>query len=288
MNLRSKMFTNRFLGSNITRVGKRNIPLSSRFTRIVIRENSTAPRKSYHSIKTPLHRLYNTPQGLKYFAVLGSIAGSITQLNPNVLITLGPPTLIGSYFLNKYYKKRVHEKEAAKVETLPEDSIVRFKKYVESDVYNVLNDMDSQFDHFKRQVVDVVERRTVNYISESEDPILSSLFMDENGQFIINVSDKELESFIMLSVEDDDFIKISFPFYSGKDIKTRKRLGVFEVYMRGIAEEEDTVDYKMLIEISSYGFGGKNVGFAGVGGGITSSRILEATSKTKETYEDTI
>jgi hypothetical protein len=303
---------------------------------------STAPRKSWTAIHTPLQLLWHNRVAMsyKYFGLIGLGGFIVTHTHPDVIVTVGPPLILGGYWAYTRYQRYLYARETAKLTgtttkvkpdqeisslgsnspSVPKSSLVRILPYDESQLSNVLLSLENQFDHFKHQIVDLVERRIINYIvaSRADGTVvpLSLLFIDENDQFNVNISENDVETFILLRVgkvsEDASqgsenstpasgdlapeipFIKMSLPFYS--DSLLRKRLGVIEVYLlEQPSENKNYTEYSMGIEISPYKFvvsSSDKLFITSVGDGVMTSRLLDDEEKKgnegkkKENYEE--
>lgn len=250
----------------------------------------------------------------KYFGLIGLGGFIITHTHPDVMVTVGPPLILGGYWAYTRYQRYLYCRETAKIAgTIPKgikktkDPVVipsgsiRILPYDEALLSNVLLSLENQFDHFKYQIVDLVERRIVDHVVSSrakgEIASLTQLFIDENDQFNVNISENDVETFILLRVgkandeaiggtNDDSceipFIKMSLPFYT--DSLLRKRLGVIEVYLLEHPAEEPYTEYSMGIEISPYKWMSTEKLVIG-GEGIMKSRLLETEEKKEEKEE---
>lgn len=259
----------------------KSVGLSSVFAR---NYSSLPPRKSYHANLSPISLLWNTKVSptFKYCSLIAILSISMSHIHPNIIVTVGPPVLLGSWYLYSKWMKLQYATETEKLipkskkEFNSKDNDIIIKKYNEAEISNVLNGIDNEFDNFKRQVVDIIERRIIDYIISNEDQRndMFSLFIDENKQVSIKLSENDIETFILLSasvpdfdsIEDNeaslsqserkfqDFIKLSLPFFSSKDTSNRKRLGTIECYLLEMSntQETDHIKYKILIEISPY------------------------------------
>ncbi|ABN68206.2 predicted protein [Scheffersomyces stipitis CBS 6054] len=242
------------------------------------------PRKSYIANTNALQYIWNQKISLttKYFGAIGSCAYTLVHVHHDVLITVCPPLAIGGYYLYKFFRKKQYNREVNKIlgtSTENENGIVRFKTYDESELGNVLKGIENEADHFKRQVVDVTERRIIDYIinqrGEPKVKKFSALFMDENDQFSVNTNENEVESWITAKVkipnaedqtqfnEDLNFVKLSLPLYSSKDITSRNRTGTIEVSLLQIFQEDiydengnlikpKYIDYNISISVSQF------------------------------------
>ncbi|KAG7665054.1 uncharacterized protein J8A68_001363 [[Candida] subhashii] len=230
------------------------------------------PRSSYIANKTyPAIIWHNLiPTKLKYLATIGIASWPVAHAHPNTVIILGPPLLLGSYFGYKKFRhfQYLSNLKRIGIDYMNKDEIVRFEKYDETSVENVMNGIENEFDCLKRQVIDVVEGRIVEYIAMNDgakDNNVLSLFMDENDQFSINISENEIETWMTSQAEVSDlvegedegkmvktgFMKLSLPFYSRGDAESKKRLGTISVYLLQVPPTENNdQDYKIGIEIT--------------------------------------
>ncbi|ODV79012.1 uncharacterized protein CANTADRAFT_26094 [Suhomyces tanzawaensis NRRL Y-17324] len=259
------------------------------------------PRNSYIPTKTPIQAFwYNrVPSSVKYFGLIGLSAFTFTHVHPNVLVTVGPPVLVAGYYGYKQLMKRIYQRETKKLtEVKPGNDIVQIRKYDESEMYNVLNGLENQFQHFTHQILEVAEKRIVDYVIEVETrgllenrtvTSISQMFMDENHQISVHLG-KDLETFVMLKVGEDDFIKLSLPFYDSNDRK--RRLGTVQIYLlqqESKNEAESFIQYRMGIEISQYMKPG-SIFFTSVGEGVYKSKVLldNESDKERDDIEETI
>lgn len=245
--------------------------------------SSLPPRKSYHANLNPISLLWNTKVSptFKYCSSIAIVAISMSHIHPNIIITVGPPVLLGSWYLYTKWRKIQYATESQKLipkskeQFNSKDNDIIISKYNEAEISNVLNGIDNEFDNFKRQVIEIIERRIIDYIILNQDQHneMFSLFIDENKQVSIKLNENDIETFIVLSapvpdfdsIEDSetrsplqqnfqDFIKLSLPFFSSKDASNRKRLGTIECYLLKMNNTQETnfIRYKILIEISPY------------------------------------
>lgn len=259
-------------------------PKNTRLSTLLARNYaSLPPRKSYYANSNPIQLFWNTKVSptVKYCSLIALLSVSISHIHHDILITAGPPSLLGGWYLYTKWRKLQYSSETQKIvptsktEFDLKDNNILIKKYDETEISNVLNGVDNEFDNFKRQVVDIIERRIVDYVISNQDQHneIFSLFIDANNQFSVKLNENDIETFIILSVsvpefekmEDNDinlpsehstkpFVKFSLPFYSSKDASTRKRLGIIECYLLGINDTPETnqIAYKISIEISPY------------------------------------
>lgn len=278
------------------------------------------PRKSYNANRTAIQLyLSRVPSAAKYFGGVILSAYSLIHLHPNTIITLGPPIGLGSYYLYKRWMRKQRNAQILKIippnksEFQKIDDRIRIKAYDETDVYNVLNGMENQYDHFKRQVIEITERKIIDHVMLNTEASNSSLFIDKNQQVSINVDENEIETFIktkipipasFISEEETtdvnesktqlNMVKLSIPFYSNKDVKTRKRMGIFEVYLLELpadetAQKNQYLDYKIYIEVTPYSVFSASPALTvrnSDGYGIYKSKILQESSNKKRNEQN--
>jgi len=207
--------------------------------------------------------------------------------------------VIGGYFAYRWYHRRQFAAETGKVLHHDLDTI-RVARYDETDISNVVKGLENQFDHFKANVVDVVEQKIVDYVvkqKSNDTPSKIVPYFTDGDQITINMSGNELETFIMAklppqdstdetpvySADMIDFIKLSLPFYSSKDKSIRKRLGVIQIYLlESPQENEKYIEYRIRIEIIPYGGGFSAPLLVDRSHRIVESSFLQDTSKTTE------
>lgn len=250
------------------------------------------PIKTYGSNTNAikLYWNYKVPTTFKYFSSLIAISYFLTHFHPSTLVTAGPPLLLGSWYGNQRWKKYQFNKlfDKIKPQNLEDweskGNKIRIEKYDMSDIGNVVSGIENEFDNLKVQVLQVVEKKIIDYIIENkkEGKIdtneLLKLFIDENDQLSININHDNIETFVntnveipnlseknkmKLSSEDEEeeitkFIKFSVPFFTNKDMSNNKRLGVIEIYLLKTPilndEKVNFEQYKMRIEIIPYKF----------------------------------
>lgn len=268
--------------SQTLRNGSRNTRRSSPFLR---NASSQPPVKRFRAYKTPLSLFWHrtVPIQLKYASAVLTSALTIVNVHPNVLITLGPPALFGGWLLNRYRNRAIYSSATEKImpgktsNLGPEGSVIRIAKYDETSIENVLGGIENEFDNFRVQVLEIVERRIADYVAHNQQKG-RSLFMDENNQISVIVDEGDIETFVTLkyelvnfnkspdqsvgSEEDADTVEyqltnfnvFSVPFYSSRNKLERQRLGVIEVYLVQIPGEEGAKyeDYKILLEITPF------------------------------------
>lgn len=244
---------------------------------------SYPPRKSYSANLTPLQVFWNrrVPINFKYFSLIGASAWGLTHIHPNIIVTLGPPIALGAWYSYKKWIAKQRKVEIGKIIPRSKSEItlqgdkVEILVYDESDIFNVLHNLENQYDHFKIQVIDLIERRIIDYITLNNDESAQnfSLLIDENNQFCFNLEPNDIETFILTKVpfpkfEDDgrvlpssndnldmvDYIKLSLPVFTSKDVSSRKRVGTIEAYMLEIPCESprDYSEYSMLIKFTPF------------------------------------
>ncbi|RLV91434.1 hypothetical protein JA1_003890 [Spathaspora sp. JA1] len=217
-----------------------------------LRVHTLPPRSSYIVSNTYPLLIWNNiiPYKAKFFAGLGIVALSIKNLHPNTIISCLPPLSIGSYFGYKRFRYLQYQNNSKLANE--NCGVVRFEKYDESRIENVLQGIENEYDSLTRQIVDVVEQRVIEHVAEDKDEQVSKLFVHDD-QFSMYVFPTEVETWITTEVKVDQdvvkFIKMSMPFYSNRDVEIRKRLGVVTVYLRQVPNSEYE-DYNMYIEVS--------------------------------------
>lgn len=212
-------------------------------------------------------------------------------MHPDTVVTAGPPIAVGAYYIYRRFQHAQYLKLVATVATKDwddKDWKVRIQKYDETSVENVLEGIDTQYDFFHVQVMEIVERRIVDYVVQCEgngtlSPILS-LLLDENKQVVVHLGDPEtylsLKAEATLDSEEKvvEFVKFSVPFYTSKS-KLRKRLGVAEITMMEVPGVDAAYkDYRMCIELSPYKMfaGQKEVIGAIEGAGVYTSKKVKS------------
>lgn len=234
---------------------------------------SSAPRKSYGANLTPLSLTwYNkVPSTAKAFSAIILSALSVINIHPDILFTIGPPILLSGWYTYTRRDKHLFEKEISKIMPngiLADEQSGRLyiKKYDETDVKNLKRNVDSIFDNFKVQIVELAERRIFDYISSNLEEVKRKLplIIDENDQITAKLGGDSIETFITLKVEIlheasdakelHNFIKLSVPLYLNQKLEKRHRIGVAEISLIEIEnpDQTDRLAYKYLIEISPY------------------------------------
>lgn len=252
------------------------------------------------------------PIQLKYASAVVASALALVNVHPNVLVTLGPPALIGSWFLNSYRKRALYARAAAKITPdktgLGSDgSTIRIAKYDEASLENVLSGIESEFDSFRTQVLELIERRIADHVAQHQHDDMS-LFMDSNHQISVIVDENDVETFVSLkyevakadtgqgventsedvsSVEHQltNFNVFSVPFYSSRNKLERRRLGVIEAYLvqLPVQEEAKHEDYNILLEITPFKlFPSKETIVVGELGGLYESKKYRDQNKTRD------
>lgn len=221
------------------------------------------------------------PYQLKYLSAFGAGALAFINLHPQIWITLGPPILIAGYYLNRNIKHNLYIQNVNQITNGVEDQvsdyspseIVKILPYDESQLYNVQEEIENEYDSLKRQIVDLVGKRLVEHITSNPEAIernetLSPFIKD--SQFTINLFENEFESWVTSKVrvpEDSKdnvvvkrFIKALLPYYSEKSIKSRERLGVISIYLLKLNE----VEWAISLEISPIGWKSKSSWIRGI------------------------
>ena len=84
--------------------------------------------------------------------------------------------------------------------------------------------IDNQYDSLRRQIIQLVEKRIIEYILEHgvEDEITRSFISDDN-QFNVHLPELEIESWVTTNVKLEknndtvsEFIMLSVPYYDSK------------------------------------------------------------------------
>lgn len=238
---------------------------------------SGPPVKSYNAFKSPLSlALQRVPPVAKYFSGILTAALGMTHLHPNTVVTVGPPIAVLGFFAYRRFQHAQYLKLVALVKPqngwADQDWKVRIQNYDETDVQNVLSGIENQYDNFHVQVMELVEKRIVDYVVQRErtgaiSPVIS-LLLDENKQVVVHLGDPETyvslraeapneESMEKARIEEAtelvDLIRFSVPFYSSGNTKLRKRLGVAEVTLMQVPGTESAyTDYRVCIELTLY------------------------------------
>ncbi|KAI5965790.1 uncharacterized protein KGF55_001153 [Candida pseudojiufengensis] len=247
-------------------------------------KNNVIPRNSYIANKTYPQLIWNNyiPSNFKIFTVLGTGVIGFIKLDPNIWITLGPPIAVSGYYLNKYLKHKIYLKNVSKIlphasnQNIDESNViiednnnenelnpfnstecVKILPYDESQLYNLKYEIDNEYDSLRKQIVNLVEKRIIEYIlltQSNDDYSILKDFMTNDNQFNFNTNENEIESWvtskIKLSTSSQEselkkFIKLSIPYYDSKSNK-KKRIGTVSIYLIKL----NNIDWKMSIEIS--------------------------------------
>lgn len=238
------------------------------------RHSSNVIRNSYKANLNPISTIWNTkvPTSFKYFLFMAGSALTVTNLSHEILITLGPPTGIMSFYANKKWRSHEFKRESAKIvpstieDFLSKENKVRIKKYDESALENLDVGIENEYDNFRIQLVELTIRRILDFLSVGErDHSLYKSMIDENQQFSIKLKRDDLETFTVLyltlsNLQDEGdiadknrmFIKFSLPFYSSSNIDTTKKKGTVEVYLLEVENSEDFIEYNIKIMITPY------------------------------------
>lgn len=244
------------------------------------------PRNTFVPILNPLQLTWHTrvPSGAKLSGALGSVAGLLTHVHPNILVTLGPPSLLFGYYAYRYTMQKYRGREISRVSATSSEptkqDIVRIQTYDESSIENVRIGLETQFDHFKSQIIELVERRIIDYVgNEPELKGVCRNLIDENSQFNVNVHADDLDTFIILETSDkNEFIKLSCPLYSSKDIIKRRRIGSCEIHLLEQKRTPAFIEYHIRICISPYKFFSRRETqtIPGLKGGVMNSSLLKS------------
>ncbi|WLF81442.1 hypothetical protein PVL30_005239 [Lodderomyces elongisporus] len=155
------------------------------------------------------------PYQAKYLTAFGASILSFIKIHPSVLITLGPPICIGSYFSYKWLYNKLVNKEAKKaVGGIPPNmneisikdqliisplSIVKILPYDETQLYNLQHDIDNEYQSFTTQVVDLIEQRIIEFVSRNKSGMESNSNSDSdsNSDSSSNEKNSILSDFII-------------------------------------------------------------------------------------------
>lgn len=240
------------------------------------RQSSTVPVKSYTGMHTPLKVWWHkqVPLRAKYFSGIICAGLTLHHLHPNVLITLGPPVALGSYFLNRKVTSHKHERLVNEVlpgtvdDLTDEATRVAVEKYDETSLENVERGIENPFDFFRDQMIKMVEERVVEFVARNDttggDSVVKVCkLLDENGQVQLYLDDS-LETLVLLRTQLPflegkpwvEFIRFSVPFFSSKDKQRRHRIGVCDVSLLEIPEELSPDSkckyYKVAMRLTQY------------------------------------
>lgn len=208
---------------------------------------SQPPRKSYFALSTPLRRLwYQIPIGAKYASAMATCGYTVAHIHPDTLVTIGPPFVLGGWYLYGRWRKSLAEKNRNKVTS--HDGIILICKYDESLLENVLVGVENEFDHFVEEVIKIADARIKDFLfQKSADQPLQYL-LDENQQVSVHLS-KDLDLFVV--GEDGSFIKLAMPMFSSSLVELRKRVGTTEVYLVRQPTDDDVKNdaYRCRIEV---------------------------------------
>lgn len=184
-----------------------------------------AMRKSFFTSKSWLSRLwFKVPSNFKYGTGLVGVATTIANVHPNILITLGPPIGISSYFTYRYFIERQYKKDVNIAKT--GQKTIKLQKYDESDIDLVLKGINNEFEYFKSNILREIHQ-LVNLNIDND-----SIFVKDDQ---INHKLGDFENFIVSNYDSMKFIKFSMSLF---DKSTLKRLGIMEVYLTEIGEDE--------------------------------------------------
>lgn len=207
---------------------------------------------------------------------------AIANLHPNTLITLGPPLGVAAWFFRSRYEKIEYFRLLKQIQPISTEEFenpeqrIRVARYDETDVDLALEGFDNQFQYFQKQILEIVEKRIVDYIAMSEttsakvSAVIQPL-MDENKQVTVHLG-SAFETFVTTKAEvpavsDDtivEFTKLSVPYYNTKNAKNRKRLGVAEVTLLEIPQKDERVqDLRIditLVQHKQFGAASEHIG----------------------------
>lgn len=267
-----------------------------RLTFIPMRSYSGPPVKRYNGFTNWPSLTWNTrvPASAKVFVGVISAAVAMTHVHHNTIVTLGPPIALGSFFIlrrlnhQQFLRLLALVKPANASEWDENSSKIRIWNYDETNVQNVLQGIENEFQHTLAQALEVLEKKLVDYVAEQENnenvSPLVALLLDENKQVVMNLgeSPETLVSTRAEVIDQEgseqivDFLRLSVALYSSKNVQSRRRLGVVDVGLLGVPEIEadgdlDYRDYRMSIEITPFKLFAKSEKVTAVGTGISSA-----------------
>ena len=250
------------------------------------RQLRSPPRASLVLLVSPIQQaFFKTPPPAKYFSCFIAAAWSLKHLHPNTWITLGPPVAFLGWSARRKWHNKLYTSNILKVfpetieEAQDENNQILLKPYDESDIENVVQGIESEFDHFRAQLLPLVERKLVDYVVLKGDQL--GLFV-ENDQVLARLSGSggaastDLDTFMVLPMKEEllpynkytsdlqkgeleripqfeKFIKISLPF-----LRKEKRVSTVEIYL--LQHKDNANLYKLAVGIAKYGlFGGKSI-----------------------------
>lgn len=232
--------------------------------RTLFQKYSNPSRLSYVANKSYISLIWNNliPQPLKLTCLVASGIVTFVNVHPRYYITLGPPVGLLGFFGYQKYRHWQYHKAVSKLDVTKwqDNEIIRIAKYDEKSLDNVIMGIDNQYDSLRRQIIQLVEQRIIEYILEHgvEDEITRSFISDDN-QFNVHLPELEIESWVTTNVKLEknndtvsEFIMLSVPYYDSKNVHTRKRLGVVLIYLLQIPQQEHSsfIDYKIGIEVT--------------------------------------
>lgn len=232
--------------------------------RTLFQKYNNPPRLSYVANKSYFSLIWNNliPQPLKLTGLVASGIITFVNVHPRYYITLGPPIGLLGFFGYQKYRHWQYHKAVTKLDVTEwqDNETIRTAKYDEKSLDNVIMGIDNQYDSLRRQIIQLVEQRIIEYILENgiDDEVTGSFISDDN-QFNVRLPESEIESWITTNVKLEknnnavsEFIKLSVPYYDSKNVHTRKRLGVVLIYLLQIPQQEESsfIDYKIGIEVT--------------------------------------
>lgn len=245
-----------------------------------IRHFSGPPLKRYSGLRNWPQLVWQirVPALAKLFGGILGVALSLTHIHPNTLVTVAPPLAVGAFFANKRlnHMRYMHAlglvRPTNSAEWDEQGRIFRIWNYDERSVANVARGLNSQYEHFQAQILELLERKLVDYAIEQDENRalkLVKLFLDENGQLVVHLGER-FETFVSSQAEVigpdgterfSEFRALSVAIYSSKSVQKRKRLGVAEVTLLSVPETElesvGYTDFRVSIKIVPYELWGK-------------------------------
>ncbi|CAH6721596.1 hypothetical protein CLIB1444_06S05798 [[Candida] jaroonii] len=190
-------------------------------------------RKSFYTSKSWFSRLwFKIPSNFKYGTGLVGVATTIANVHPNILVTLGPPIGISSYFTYRFLIERQYKKDVNIAKT--SEKTIKLENYDETDIDLVLKGINNEFEYFKSNILREIHQLVNSNIDND------SIFVKDDQ---INYKFGDFENFIVSNYDSKKFIKFSMSLF---DKSTAKRLGIMEVYLTEVSEDE----YKVKLVIT--------------------------------------
>lgn len=250
------------------------------YTSLPTRHFSGPPLKRYSGLRNWPQLVWQAkvPALAKLFGGILGVALLLTHIHPNTLVTVTPPLAVGVFFANKRLNHTRYMSALRLVRPINstewdyQGRIFRIWNYDERSVANVARGLNSQYEHFQAQILELLERKLVDYAIEQDDSRalkLVKLFLDENGQLAVHLGER-FESFVSSQAEVigpdgterfSEFRCLSVAIYSSRSVQKRRRLGVAEVTLLSVPEIElesvNYTDFRVSIKIVPYEIWGK-------------------------------